>query len=163
MLSLYRLHTSQNKKAMQAMVEAAGMEPSLTEVRLLAVCLLAFAGFLRCDELIKLRCSDISCNAEGMQVSIKSSKTDQYRDGDEVVIARTGTPTCPVNIMTRYFDMAGLTVQSIEKVFRGIVHTREGEKLRKSGGISYTRLREVVLAKIGQLGCDPTLFGMHSL
>ena len=126
---------------LQAMVEAAGMEPSLTEVRLLAVCLLAFAGFLRCDELIKLRCSDISFNAEGMRVSIKSSKTDQYRDGDEVVIARTGTPTCPVNMMTRYFDMAGLTVQSSEKVFRGIVHTREGEKLRKSGGISYTRLR----------------------
>ena len=31
---------------LQAMVEAAGMEPSLTEV-----CLLAFVGFLRCDEL----------------------------------------------------------------------------------------------------------------
>ena len=38
---------------LQAMVEAAGMESSLTEVRLLVVCLLAFAGFLRCDELIK--------------------------------------------------------------------------------------------------------------
>ena len=85
------------------------MGPSLTEVRLLA-----FAGFLRCDELIKLRCSDISFNAEGMRVSIKSSKTDQYRDGDEVVIAHTGTPTCPVNMMTCYFDMARLTVQSSE-------------------------------------------------
>eukprot|EP00731_Ephydatia_muelleri_P022352 Em0014g943a len=31
-----------------AMVEAAGSSPSLTEVRLLAICLAAFAGFLRC-------------------------------------------------------------------------------------------------------------------
>ena len=134
------------------MVEAAGTEPSLTEVRLWAVCLMAFAGFLRCDELIKLWCSDIIFNAEGMRVSIKSSKTDQYRDGDEVVIACTGTPTCPVNMMTRYSDMARLTVQSSE-VFRGILHTREGEKLRKFRGISYTRLRELLLAKMSQLGC----------
>ena len=40
---------------LKAMVEAAGPEPSLSEVRLLAVCLLAFAGFLRCEELLKLR------------------------------------------------------------------------------------------------------------
>ena len=39
---------------LKVMVEAAGPEPSLSEVRLLAVCLLAFAGFLRCEELLKL-------------------------------------------------------------------------------------------------------------
>ena len=49
------------------------------------------------------------------------------------------------------------------RLFRGIVHTREGEKLRKSGGLSYTRLRELLLAKIRQLGWDLDLFGMHSL
>ena len=59
--------------------------------------------------------------------------------------------------------MARLTVQSSEKVFKGIVHTREGEKLYKSGGISYTCLRELLLAKIGQLGWETELFGMHSL
>ena len=37
---------------LQAMVEAAGMKPSLTEVRLSAVCLLAFAGFLHCDSSV---------------------------------------------------------------------------------------------------------------
>ena len=38
------------------MVEAAGPAPSMTEVRLLAVCLVAFAGLMGCDELIKLKC-----------------------------------------------------------------------------------------------------------
>ena len=36
---------------LKAMVEAVGPSPSLTGVRFLAVCLVAFAGFLRCDEL----------------------------------------------------------------------------------------------------------------
>lgn len=64
-------------------------------LQLLAVCLLAFSGFLCCDELVQLQCSEIFFNAEGMRVSIKSGKSDQCREGDEVVIARTGTPTCP--------------------------------------------------------------------
>ena len=37
------------------MVEATGSEPPLSEVRLLAVCLVAFTEVLRCNELIKAR------------------------------------------------------------------------------------------------------------
>ena len=48
-------------------------------------------------------------------------------------------------------------------LFRGIVQTKEGEQLRKTGGISYSRLRELLLDKIAKLGFDPALFGMHSL
>ena len=84
---------------LKAMVEAAGPDPSLTEIRLLAVCLLAFAGFMRCDELVKLKCDDITFNSESMVVRVQSSKTDQYRDGASLVIARTGLPTCPVAMM----------------------------------------------------------------
>ena len=49
-------------------MEAAGVAPSLTEVRLLAVCLVAFEGFMRCDELIRLKCEDITFNAERMVI-----------------------------------------------------------------------------------------------
>ena len=65
---------------LKAMVEAAGSAPSLTEVRLLAVCLVAFAGFRRWDELIRLRCEDITFSADGIIINIVSSKTDQYRE-----------------------------------------------------------------------------------
>ena len=147
---------------LQAMVEAAGPTPSLSDVRLLAVCLVAFAGFLRCDELIKLKCKDVSFNEQGMVINIVSSKTDQYREGASLVIARTGTPTCPVSMMQKYFCMAGLSHTS-DNLFRAIVSTKKGECLRKGGGLSYSRLRELLLAKIEQLGMDPKLFGMHSL
>ena len=147
---------------LQAMVEAAGPSPSLTEVRLLAICLVAFTGFLRCDELTRLRCKDVTFNDHGMVINVVSSKTDQFREGASLVIARTGTPTCPVSMMQKYFKMAGLC-HTADKLFRGIVSTRKGECLRRGGGLSYTRMRELLLAKIEQLGMDPKQFGMHSL
>ena len=90
-------------------------------------------------------------------------KTDQFRDGANVVIAETGSATCPVQWLKRYFRMAGLQGDSQERLFRGIVHTKKGERLRVSGGLSYTRLRELLLAKFEQLGCDKGCFSPHSL
>ena len=69
-------------------MEAAEPDPSLAVIRLLVVCLLAFAGFMRCDELVKLKCDDITFNSESMVVRVQSSKTDQYLDGASLVIAR---------------------------------------------------------------------------
>ena len=57
-------------------------------------------------------------------------KTDQFRDGANVVIAETGSATCPVQWLKRYFRMAGLQGDSQERLFRGIVHTKKGERLR---------------------------------
>lgn len=130
---------------------------------MLAVCLLAFAGFLRCEELLKLECADVEFNAQGLLLNITSSKTDQFREGASLVIARTGLSTCPVAMMERYFQLGKLCIGSHDKVFRAIVHTKSGETLRKTGELSYTRLRELLLAKIAQLGMNPELFGMHSL
>ena len=50
-----------------------------------------------------------------------------------------------------------------ECVFRGISVTKNGERLRKTGGLSYSRLRELLLSKISQLGYDPKPFGLHSV
>ena len=136
---------------LKAMVDAAGPEPSLSEVRLLAVCLLAFVGFLRCEELLKLVCADVQFNQEGLVLSIKSNKTDQFREGASLVVARTGASTYPVEMMECYFHMGRLSVGSNDRVFRAVVCTKEGERLRKSGGLSYSRLRELLLEKISQL------------
>ena len=53
--------------------------------------LVAFAGFMWCDELLKLQCSDIAFSHESMTIGIKSSKTDQYREG---VIFQHGCMSC---------------------------------------------------------------------
>ena len=48
-------------------------------------------------------------------------------------------------------------------LFRGITKTKNGESLRASGSLTYSRLRELLRTKLAQLGYDPDKFGIHSL
>ena len=146
-----------------ALVDSLGPTPTLADIRLAASCLLAFAAFLRYDELAKLRCCDVRFTAQSMSVHITSSKTDQYREGASVLVARTGSSICPVAMLERYFSLAGLSHSSKLRLFRGIVHTKKGGRLRASGSLSYTRMRELLLAKLSSLGFNAKSFGVHSL
>ena len=138
-------------------------DASLADIRTLSICLLGFAGFFRFDELAKIGESDIVMYKEHMEIFIESSKTDQLRDGAWVVIARTGTPLCPVAMLERYMCMADMSGTQNRSLFRAIVNTKNGQKLRESGAISYTRVRELILEKLSAIGLDPKRFGLHSL
>ena len=69
-----------------AMVKSSN--ESLSDLRLMAMILLSFSAFLLCDELIKLRVCDVSFAAEHMSISLPMSKSDQYREGSTVIVAR---------------------------------------------------------------------------
>lgn len=147
---------------LQKMAESMGVAPTLTDSRLLAMSLLTFAAFLRCDELVKLKCSDVKFQGDHMVVSVQSSKTDQLREGAEIVIARTGNSTCPVAALEQYVRMAKIDTTSTQRLFGAIVKMKNGERLRQGSSISYTRVREILLEKIRALGYDPSLYGTHS-
>ena len=122
--------------------------------------MIGFAGFLRFNEIANLKESDVQVFDEHMELFIESSKTDQYRDGAWVTITRSGFTTCPVQMLERYSKLGGIGGSPDMLLFRGIVHTKSGEQLRKKG--SY-RVRELVLQKLAALGLDPKRFGLHSL
>lgn len=147
---------------LQEIVASHGLNPSLADLRLAAICLTAYTGFLRFDELNRLRGCDIKIYKEKMELHIIASKTDQYRQGASLLIARTGTNTCPVAMMEKYIATGGIDLTSQEKLFRGIVRTKKRETLRASGSLSYTRMRELVLGKLRELGYDAKKFGLHS-
>ncbi len=147
---------------LQEIVASLHSPPTLTDLRLGSICLLSFAAFLRFDEVSKLCCDDIKFFESKMEVHIKSSKTDQYRQGAIVPIARSGLTTCPVDMLRRYFTVGGLSTSSNDRLFRGISATKNGESLRQGGALSYTRMREIVLDKIRGLGYDAKRFGLHS-
>ena len=137
---------------------------SLADVRALTFCLLGYAGFLRFDELSKLRVCDISIFRDHLELFIESSKTDQLRQGATVVIARTGSRLCPVAMLERYLHVAAVELNASEQfLFRGIVHTKNGMRLREKGGLSYTTVRETVLDKFQAIGLDRKHYGLHSL
>ena len=137
-------------------------DASLSDIRTLCACLLGFAGFLRFNELAKLCESDVVMHKEHFEIFIESSKTDQLRDGAWVVIAHTDSPLYPVAMLERYMRMANITGACEKCLFRAIVNTENGPKLRESGGVSYTRTRELVLKKLSAIGLDPKRFGLHS-
>ena len=148
---------------LSALVDSFGQSPTLTNIRLGAIALLSFSAFLRYDEVAKLRCCDIKFTPEAMSVVIRSSKTDQYRQGDVVPVARTGTAMCPVGMMERYYEMGEIGHNSDLPLFRVITTTKCGQRLRASGSLSYTRMREIFLGKLSELGLDASKFGLHSL
>lgn len=148
---------------LREMAQSLGQAPTLSEVRLMAAAALAFAGFLRYDELSSLRCCDVVIQEEHLVLHIRSSKTDQLRHGAEVVIARTDSKVCPVKLLEQYIRMGSIDSASVQKLFRGVSRTKHGEKLRESGSLSYTRLRELLRKKLEELGYDKTLFSPHSL
>ena len=78
---------------------------SLSDIHLVASSLLAYSAFLRYDDLSTLRCCDITFSSESMSAHITSSKTDQYRQGDSVLVARTGSALCPVAMLERYYSL----------------------------------------------------------
>ena len=145
------------------MVGSLGSEPKLSDIRLMASSLLAYAAFLRYDEVSKLRCCDVQLGPTSMAIHISSSKTDQFRQGDEVLVSRTSSPTCPVAMMERYMQAAKISPSSKLRLFRGITVTKKGEQLRASGSLSYSTMRELLLKKLTQLGYDKSKFSLHSL
>ena len=124
------------------MVQACQPDPSLGDLRLLAACLLGFAAFLCYDELSKLRCEDLVFTPKFLQIKIRSSKTDQYRQGDTVLVARTDKPTCPVSMVECYMAKGDLVGKS------GLLFfplTSDEKKLRCNGSLTYSSLRELLL------------------
>ena len=66
---------------------------------------------------------------------MQQSKTDQYRHGNEVVIARTKSDTCPVAMLEQYMAMANLMPAGENWLFRPLTATKHGHRLKTSGTI----------------------------
>jgi len=51
---------------------------------------LGFNGLFRISELLDLQPTDITMHEGHLEISVKSSKTDQYKEGNKVFICKTG-------------------------------------------------------------------------
>ncbi|XP_065891826.1 integrase/recombinase xerD homolog isoform X3 [Dysidea avara] len=148
---------------LERIVDDAEKSGALSDLRLATACLLGFAGFLRFDELIRLRPCEIKFSEEMLAIKILGSKTDQLRQGDEVVISRTGSRTCPVAMLERYMARTATPHEDQRFLFRPIQKTKHCEELRGTGKISYTCLRDLFRKKLSSLGYNVKDFGLHRL
>ena len=64
-------------------------------IRDLAMIVLSFAGFLRFDD-----------HDHVLKLKIGHIKTDQYRQGNDVLISKGNTLACPVSIFRHYVSLS---------------------------------------------------------
>ena len=64
---------------------------NLQKLRICCLLLLGYAGFLRFNELAHIRASHLKFSNSHIEILIESSKTDIYRLGHTVVIAKTNS------------------------------------------------------------------------
>ena len=163
----------QNKKAAitstiikKVVNKFVNLNSNLSDLRIATLCILAFSGFLRYDELCHIKFSDIVFCNDHLKIFIESSKTDIYRDGHWVFIAALRSPYCPVSILRKYLSKVGSAIKSNEYIFRAITRNKDVAKraLKKSNvPLSYTTTRSILLSAFKAVGEDPSSLGTHSL
>lgn len=65
-----------------------GRSVNLEELRFTAMAFISFAGFLRFDEVVRIKSRDLVVDSSQLKITIVSGKTDQFKKGETVVIAR---------------------------------------------------------------------------
>ncbi|XP_062621025.1 uncharacterized protein LOC134282644 [Saccostrea cucullata] len=99
-----------------------------------------------------------------VEIFIESSKTDVYRDGTRVVIAKVCSDLCPVSNFELYLKLAGIPDDSQDYVFVAVSKCDSGYKIRDRGKpLSYTRVREIFLEAFTGIVDDIKAYGLHSL
>lgn len=135
----------------------------ILHIRDLTMIVLAFAGFLRFSELSQLRCNDIEFKSDYVVLKIRHSKTDVYRAGKEVLIAKGSSSACPYNLLKKYLQLTCQSNNSNKYLFRPVNRSKgKASLLSQNKQLSYTRARECMVEKLKSVAPNLNL-GTHSL
>ena len=78
-------------------------EASLKDLRIAAISSLGFAGFFRFNELASVQPKHLTFCDGFVKIFVPRSKTDVYRAGNYVYIAKLENKYCPVAILRKSF------------------------------------------------------------
>ncbi|XP_053386208.1 uncharacterized protein LOC123563229 isoform X2 [Mercenaria mercenaria] len=135
----------------------------VVELRDLSMILLGYAGFLRFNELSNLLCKDIGFKIDHLNVKIQKSKTDIYRSGKEVLIAKGSSVACPYLMLQRYMTAAHLSETSDNYLFKPAFRSKgKSSLIKQNKKLSYTRAKECIVKKLKVVAPNLKL-GTHSL
>lgn len=122
-----------------------------------AMLLVGIAAALRRTELVALDVEDVRFEAEGMLLSIRTSKTDQEGAGETLAVARGDrTDFCAVRALQAWLVAAGIRQGP---VFRRV---RAGDRLTEDR-LSDKTVARTVKRYAEAVGLDPSLLSGHSL
>ena len=141
----------------------ARVDSNLKDLRSALLFALGFHGLFRISELLDLQAVDFTIHTEYLEILVKSSKTDQYREGNKVFISKLGGITCPHALLCRYFACARIDPNSSVYIFRAVrFFKRTNKYLLCSNKLSYTRARELIKETLSAIGIDSKGFSTQS-
>ena len=137
---------------------------NLKDIRIAALCSLAFAGFFRFNELCNIAPNHIEFHSQYIKIFVPRSKTDVYREGNYVYISASESQYCPVSVLRKYMNLAGIHDNSNLPLFRPLVFRKSNSSYTlRDGKMSYSSCREILRDSLKQLGYNPDDYGLHSL
>lgn len=155
------LGVAQDRKDAILTADLRRMLEPLTEatidIRDRALMLLGFAGAFRRSELVALDASDVRFVRDGLEVTLRRSKTDQEGAGRLIGVPYGSNPvTCPARAMRAWIDRSSIADGPL---FRSVA---------RGGSVAPTRLTPAAVALIVKrraknIGLDPSRFAGHSL
>ncbi|WP_243737134.1 hypothetical protein [Cupriavidus sp. L7L] len=106
--------------------------------------------------MVAIRCEDITDHANGLEILIRRSKTDQAGAGRTVFIPHAKGARCPVKALQQWLELAGI---GSGQVFRAVNrHDRVG-----SAALSAQSVALIVKAAVKRAGGDPSAVSGHSI
>jgi integrase len=132
------------------------MASSLVDCRDRALLMLGFAGALRRSELVGLDVRDLASAPQGVAVTLRRSKTDQFGEGRQLGIPHGHAEHCPVKALEQWLERSAIVTGPL---FRPINKAGSVSEKRLSGeAVSLIVKRGLIAA-----GLDPTGYSGHSL
>jgi site-specific recombinase XerD len=132
-------------------------EPDIKKLRNKALLIIGFSGGFRRNEIVSLDIEDVEFVFEGVKITVKRSKTDQYGEGMVKAIPHfENSLYCPVTILQRWLN--------ISKIKKGPLFRR----FLKGSVLSDKRLTDQSIALIiknylVKAGIDCNNYSGHSL
>lgn len=142
---------------LRAMLET--LPPTLAGVRDRALILIGFGAALRRSELAALNVEDVTISAQGLQVVVRHSKTDQDGEGALIAIHRGRDPrVCPVAALEAWLARSGIESGPL---FRAVIG-RTANTLRQQR-LDARTVAIIVQRAAAAAGLDPSAYAGHSL
>jgi len=162
-----RVHGTAQRRAkpitLELLRKLAKPQPHLDPVRDLrdrTLLVVGFAGGFRRPELAGLRLEDLRLGAQGIEVTLVRSKTDQDGRGRVVALPHGRGALCPVKLLKQWLRLLGKCDPEgkSDRVFRKV--DRYG---RLGSGLRGAAVGAVMRRRMKELGIDPEGYSAHSL
>ena len=99
--------------------------------------------FLRIEELLDVKLKQIKIRKSHLEILIPKPKSYQHTDEHVVYISRIKSECCPVKYLEMDLQKAKLDISNNNEspLICHIIKTKSGNKISKTKGISYSRIR----------------------